>query len=54
MIYRGRSTVLDNGIRYLNVEEYLKSLRQDDSQKDQKDRRGIDHDGSKAKRSSND
>ena len=26
VIYRGKSTVLDNGIEYLNVEEYLKSL----------------------------
>lgn len=26
VIYRGQSTVLENGIEYLNVEEYLKSL----------------------------
>ena len=26
VIYRGESTKLDNGIEYLNVEEYLKSL----------------------------
>ena len=26
VIYRGESTILDNGIEYINVEEYLKSL----------------------------
>jgi len=26
VIYRGQSTILDNGIEYLNVEDYLKSL----------------------------
>lgn len=29
VIYRGESTKLDNGIEYLNVEEYLKSLGQE-------------------------
>ena len=26
VIYRGQSTTLENGIEYINVEEYLKSL----------------------------